>query len=132
MSTLEVSVVTPEGPILEDSFDMVVCKADTGEIGILPKHIPLVSPLQISIARLKKADDTVEVAISGGFMEVQPEKVTILAQSAETADHIDVLRAREAKDRAEKRLQDKSDTVDRFRAEHALKRAINRLEIAKS
>ncbi|WP_080872379.1 F0F1 ATP synthase subunit epsilon [Oceanobacillus timonensis] len=132
MSTLEVSVVTPEGPILEDSFDMVVCKADTGEIGILPKHIPLVSPLQISIARLKKADDTVEVAISGGFMEVQPDKVTILAQSAETANHIDVLRAREAKDRAEKRLQDKSDTVDRYRAEHALKRAVNRLEIANS
>ncbi|MFD1064492.1 F0F1 ATP synthase subunit epsilon [Oceanobacillus locisalsi] len=129
MSTLEVSVVTPEGPILEDTYDMVVCKADTGEIGILPKHIPLVSPLQISIARLKKGNDTAEIAISGGFMEVQPDKVTILAQSAETADHIDVLRAREAKERAEKRLQDKSDTVDRIRAEHALKRAINRLEI---
>ncbi|GGP15176.1 F0F1 ATP synthase subunit epsilon [Oceanobacillus neutriphilus] len=132
MSTLAVSVVTPEGPILEDSFDMVICKAETGEIGIMPKHIPLVAPLQISIARLKKADDTKQVAISGGFLEVQPDKVTILAQSAETADHIDILRANQAKDRAEKRLQDKSDTVDRYRAEHALKRAINRLEIANS
>ncbi|GIO24718.1 F0F1 ATP synthase subunit epsilon [Oceanobacillus sp. J11TS1] len=132
MSTLAVSVVTPEGPILEDNFDMVVCKAESGEIGILPKHIPLVSPLQISIARLKKGDDTQLVAISGGFMEVQPDKVTILAQSAETADHIDVLRAKNAKERAEKRLQDNSDTIDRVRAELALKRAINRLDVANS
>ncbi|MFD1416356.1 F0F1 ATP synthase subunit epsilon [Oceanobacillus jeddahense] len=132
MSTLEVSVVTPEGPILEDSFDMVVCKAETGEIGIMPKHIPLVTPLQISIARLKKAGDTKQVAISGGFMEVQPDKVTILAQSAETADHIDVLRAKEAKERAERRLQEKSDTIDKVRAEYALRRAINRLEITNS
>ncbi|BAC14930.1 F0F1 ATP synthase subunit epsilon [Oceanobacillus iheyensis] len=131
MRTLEVSVVTPGGPVLEESFEMVVCKAETGEIGILPGHIPLVSPLQISAVRLKKGNDTKYLAISGGFMEVQPEKVTILAQSAETASDINVQRAKEAKDRAERRLQAKKDNIDKTRAELALKRAINRLDVGK-
>jgi len=131
LKTLEVSVVTPSGPVLEDSFDMIVCKAETGEIGILPGHIPLVSPLQISAVRLKKGNDTKQLAISGGLMEVQPEKVTILAQSAETASNIDTQRAKQAKERAERRLQANQENIDKTRAELALKRAINRLDVGK-
>ncbi len=129
LKTLDVSVVTPGGPVLEDSFDMIVCKAETGEIGILPGHIPLVAPLQISAVRLKNGNETQKLAINGGFMEVQPDKVTILAQSAEKASEIDVERAQEAKERAERRLQANQDNIDKTRAELALKRAMNRLNV---
>ncbi|MYL40894.1 F0F1 ATP synthase subunit epsilon [Virgibacillus salexigens] len=131
MKTLTVSVVTPDGPILEDSFQMVSCKAESGELGILPGHIPLVAPLSISAVRLKGENDTERLAVNGGFMEVRPDKVTILAQSAETPSDIDVKRAEAAKTRAEQRLQSKKDNIDYQRAELALQRAINRLHVAK-
>src|SRR5699024_7354906 len=127
MKTLTVSVVTPDGPVLEDTFDMVSCKAESGELGILPGHIPLVAPLTISAVRLKRENQVEQLAVNGGFMEVQPDKVTILAQSAEKPADIDVQRAQEAKKRAERRLQSKQDDIDFLRAELALKRAMNRL-----
>lgn len=131
MKTLTVSVVTPDGPVLEDDYEMVSCKAETGELGILPGHIPLVSPLTISALRLKKGDREDLVAISGGFIEVRPDKVSVLTQSAEQSDEIDIDRALEAKKRAEKRLAEQKD-LDKVRAETSLSRAINRIEIAKS
>ncbi|MEI3597256.1 MULTISPECIES: F0F1 ATP synthase subunit epsilon [Oceanobacillus] len=127
MKTLNVSVVTPSGTVLEEDYEMIVCMTEDGELGILPGHIPLVAPLAIGVARLKKNDETYKVAISGGFMEVRPDKVTILAQTAEKASDIDVARAKEAKERAERRLQAKQDDTDFRRAELALKRAMNRL-----
>ncbi|MDL4839142.1 F0F1 ATP synthase subunit epsilon [Aquibacillus rhizosphaerae] len=129
MKTLTVSVVTPDGPILENSFNMVSCKAESGELGILPGHIPLVAPLSISAVRLKGEDGTVKIAVNGGFLEVRPDKVTILAQSAEAPSEIDVERARKAKERAERRLKTKQDDIDFRRAELALRRAINRLDV---
>jgi len=128
LNTLTVSVVTPDGPVLEDSFEMISCKAESGELGILPGHIPLVAPLSISAVRLK-GDNPQHIAVSGGFLEVRPDKVTILAQSAERRGDIDIERARAAKERAEKRLQAKQDEIDFRRAELALKRALNRLEV---
>ncbi|WP_042221429.1 F0F1 ATP synthase subunit epsilon [Oceanobacillus manasiensis] len=130
MKTLTVSVVTPDGPVLEDDFEMVSCKAETGELGILPGHIPLVAPLTISAVRLKRNNGEEKLAINGGFMEVRPDKVTILAQSAELPTDINVERAKEAKSRAESRLQSKQDNIDFQRAELALKRALNRLDIS--
>ncbi len=129
LKTLTVSVVTPDGPVLEDSFEMVSCKAESGELGILPGHIPLVAPLTISAVRLKHENRVEHLAVSGGFMEVRPEKVTILAQSAEKPSDINVQRAKEAKERAERRLQSKQDDVDFQRAELALKRALNRINV---
>ncbi|MFD1036848.1 F0F1 ATP synthase subunit epsilon [Virgibacillus byunsanensis] len=129
MKTLIVSVVTPDGPVLEDSFEMVSCKAENGELGILPGHIPLVAPLTISAVRLKRENDEQRLAVNGGFLEVRPDKVTILAQSAEKPSEINVDRAQEAKSRAEQRLQTKQDNIDFQRAELALKRAMNRLDI---
>ncbi|SHG69267.1 F0F1 ATP synthase subunit epsilon [Ornithinibacillus halophilus] len=131
MKTLTVSVVTPDGPVMEDQFTMVSCKAENGELGILPGHIPLVAPLSISSVRLKRESDEEVLAVNGGFLEVRPTKVTILAQSAEKPGEIDVERARKAKERAERRLQSKQDDVDFIRAELALKRAINRLNVVK-
>ncbi|MBM7601228.1 F-type H+-transporting ATPase subunit epsilon [Virgibacillus halotolerans] len=130
MKTLTVSVVTPDGPVLEDDFEMVSCKAENGELGILPGHIPLVAPLTISAVRLKRGDGVEHVAVNGGFLEVRPDKVTILAQSAETPSDINVQRAEEAKERAERRLQMQQDHVDYQRAELALKRAMNRLDVS--
>lgn len=131
MKTLNVSVVTPDGPVLEGSYEMVSCRAESGELGILPGHIPLVAPLAISSVRLKKDGNTDYVAVSGGFIEVRPDKVTILAQAAEKPSDIDVDRAQRAKERAEQRLaQVKSEEIDFKRAQLALRRAINRIDVA--
>jgi len=130
MKTIKVSVVTPDGPVYEADVEMVSMKAKSGELGVLPGHIPLVAPLEISAVRLKKEGKTEYVAVSGGFLEVRPDKVTILAQAAERAEDIDVARAKAAKERAERRLQSKQDDIDFKRAELALKRAINRLSVA--
>jgi F-type H+-transporting ATPase subunit epsilon len=130
MKTLTVSVVTPDGQVLEDDYEMVSCKAETGELGILPGHIPLVAPLTISALRLKRNNDEDLVAVSGGFIEVRPDKVTVLAPAAEKAENIDVARALEAKERAEKRLAEQKD-IDEVRAKASLQRALNRIEVAR-
>ncbi len=130
MRTIKVSVVTPGGPVLEDEVEMGSTKAKTGELGILAGHIPMVAPLDIGAVRLKNGNHTEWVAVSGGFVEVNGQEVTILAQSAERAENIDIARAKQAKARAEKRLADRQAAIDAHRAEMALKRALNRLDIA--
>ncbi|TYR80164.1 F0F1 ATP synthase subunit epsilon [Priestia megaterium] len=129
MKTIHVSVVTPDGPVYESEVEMVSTRAQSGELGILHGHIPMVAPLQIGAVRLKKGSSTELVAVSGGFLEVRPDKVTILAKAAEIEEEIDISRAEEAKKRAEMRIQSKQDDIDFKRAELALKRAINRIEV---
>ncbi len=130
MKTVLVNVVTPDGPVYDADVEMVSVKAQSGELGILPGHIPLVAPLAISGVRLKRDSGEDKLAINGGFLEVRPDKVTILAQSAEKPQDIDVARAQAARERAERRLQSKEDHIDRVRAELALRRAANRLNVA--
>jgi F-type H+-transporting ATPase subunit epsilon len=131
MKTIKVNVVTPDGPVYEKDVEMVCSKALTGELGILPGHIPMVAPLEIAALRLKVEGRTEYVAVNGGFLEVRPDQVTILAQSAEKAEDIDVERALRAKERAEQRLRElKQENIDFRRAELALKRAINRISVA--
>ncbi|ESU34348.1 F0F1 ATP synthase subunit epsilon [Bacillus sp. 17376] len=131
MKTIKVSVVTPDGPVYESDVEMVSTKASTGELGILPGHIPMVAPLQIGAVRLKNGSNTEFIAVSGGFLEVRPEQVTILAQSAEKSSEIDLERALKAKERAEQRLHErKQENIDFKRAELALQRAINRISVA--
>ncbi|WP_028400670.1 F0F1 ATP synthase subunit epsilon [Ectobacillus panaciterrae] len=130
MKTIQVSIVTPDGPVYEKDVEMVSVKAESGEMGILPGHVATVAPLQISPVRIKTGGTTDYVAVGGGFIEVRPDKITILAPSAEVASHIDIHRANEAKRRAERRLDDKQTHVDFKRAELALKRAVNRLNVA--
>jgi F-type H+-transporting ATPase subunit epsilon len=128
---LKIDVVTPDGPVFEGDAEMVSVKAVSGELGILPGHIPLVAPLTINAIRVKKEGKTQVVAVSGGFVEVRPDKVTILAQAAELPESIDLDRARAAKERAELRLQQaKQEDIDHKRAELALQRAINRMNVA--
>lgn len=131
MKTIKVSVVTPDGPVYESDVEMVSTKASTGELGILPGHIPMVAPLQIGAVRLKNGSKYEFIAVSGGFLEVRAQQVNILAQSAEISSEIDLERALRAKERAEKRLHERrQETHDFKRAELALQRAINRISIA--
>ncbi|WP_071460975.1 F0F1 ATP synthase subunit epsilon [Bacillus massilinigeriensis] len=132
MKTIKVSVVTPDGPVYESDVQMVSTKAQSGELGILPGHIPMVAPLQVGAVRMKNANQTEIVAVSGGFLEVRPDQVTILAQAAEKSEEIDVERALRARERAEQRLRERQQQHTDFRrAELALQRAINRISVAK-
>ncbi|UCZ53017.1 F0F1 ATP synthase subunit epsilon [Bacillus shivajii] len=131
MKTMQANVVTPDGSVFEGQVEMVVAKTLDGEMGIMANHLPLVSPLSIGAVRIKKDSKVQLIAVSGGLMEVRPDEVNILAESAELPSDIDVARARAAKERAERRLeQAKKDNIDFKRAELALKRAINRLEVS--
>ncbi|MGE7917392.1 F0F1 ATP synthase subunit epsilon [Viridibacillus sp. NPDC093762] len=129
MKTITVNIVTPDGPVYDSEVNMVIAKTVTGEMGILPGHIPTVAPLVVGAVRLDSDKQTELVAVSGGFVEIRPDKVTILTPSAETVSSIDLARAKEALNRAEQRLQSKQDGIDFKRAEFALKRAMNRINV---
>lgn len=131
MKTLKVNIVTPDGPVSETEANMVIANTEIGEIGILPGHIAMVAPLQIGALRLKKDNSTVHVAVHGGFIEVRPDVVTVLAQQAELASDIDIARAQRAAKRAEEKLQAKADKLEMQLAELDLRRALNRLNVSK-
>lgn len=132
MSTIQVEIVTPERVVYRDQANIVVAKGKEGDLGILPNHIPLVTPLQIAPVRIKKEDAEDVVAVSAGFLEVRPDKVTILAEAAELPEEIDVDRAMRAKERAERRLAESGqEEIDFRRAELALQRATVRINVAK-
>jgi len=129
MSTLRLEIVTPERKVYEQDVDMVVVKGVAGELGILPNHIPLVTPLKVAPVKAKKPGGGEDfIAVHSGFMEVSKDKVVILAEVAELPGEIDVERAKRAKERAEQRLGDK-DHYDFRRAEIALQKAMTRISI---
>jgi F-type H+-transporting ATPase subunit epsilon len=130
MSTLRLEIVTPERKVYENDVNMVVVKGVAGELGILPQHIPLVTPLKVAPVKAKIGNKDEYIAVHGGFMEVRKDKVVILAEAAELGNDIDVSRARLAKERAERRLAQKQNDINAHRAELALHRAISRLETA--
>lgn len=133
MKTMPTNVVTPDGSVYSGETEMVSVKSTTGDLGIMPGHLPLVTPLAVGAIRIKKDSKVELIAVSGGFMEVRPDEVNILAESAERPSDIDISRARAAKERAQRRLDEaKKDNIDFNRAEMALKRAINRLEVSES
>lgn len=127
---MRLEIVTPERTVYKkEEIQMIITHAAKGDIGILPNHAPLISPLDPTIVRVKLADNREEkVFVSGGFLEVRPDQVTILAEAAELPSEIDIERAKAAKERAEQRLQ-KKEEIDALRAELALKRAMNRLKV---
>lgn len=127
MSTMRLEIVTPERKVFEQDVNMVVVKGVGGELGILPHHIPLVTPLKIAPVKAKVGGSDTYIAVHGGFMEVRKDKVVILAEAAELSVDIDVSRARLAKERAERRLAQKQSDINAKRAELALHRAVNRI-----
>lgn len=128
--TFTLRVVSPEGNVLKAEAEFVVLPGATGEIGILPNHAPLITAMDIGVIRYTVNGITKKISTSGGFVEVSDNKVTVLADTAEPAELIDVKRALAAKERAEKRLSQRSDETDFRRAELALRRAIARIRAA--
>lgn len=129
MSTFLVEIVTPERKVYAETANMVSVTGVEGELGILPNHIPLVTPLRIAPVIIKRDGKVDIIAVGGGFIEVRKDKIVILAESAEVSTDIDVNRAQAAKERAEQRLAAKRDEVDYRRAELSLQRAINRINV---
>ncbi|WJY26501.1 MULTISPECIES: F0F1 ATP synthase subunit epsilon [Sporosarcina] len=127
---IKVNIVTPDGPVMETEADMVIAVTETGELGVLPGHIAMVAPLDIGALRLKNGNETDHVAVNGGFLEVRPDVVTVLAQSAELASHIDLARAEMARKKAEVALQQKTNALEAKQAELSLRRAINRIKVS--
>jgi len=132
MNTFTLDVVTPNGSVYTaKDVEVVVLHTETGEMGVMAGHIPTVAALKTGYVKVNKASGTEYLAVSEGFVEVRTDKVTVLVQSAETAEDIDKERAINSKERAEERLHSNRDDVDYRRAERALSRAINRIEVAK-
>lgn len=122
-----VEIVTPNRIMLSGHFNMVVVRSVDGEMGILSDHMPLIASLIEWPVKLKKDDDSKSfISVSGGFMEVRDNKVTILATAAELDSEIDIQRATASKERAEKRLG--HEEFDQERASAALRRALGRLQ----
>ena len=131
MATLKLDVVTAEQSVFSDDVDMVVAPGISGQLGILPHHAPLMTMLQPGELTIKKGNTEQVLVISGGFLEVRPERVIILADAAERAEEIDIQRAEEAKERAQKRLGERRAMgADEARAEASLRRAMMRLSVA--
>lgn len=134
MNTIAIEVVTPERLVYRGDARIVVARGVEGDLGVLPNHIPLVTPLKIAPIVVKKVNEGEEesIAVSGGVMEVRKDKITVLAESAELPEDIDVDRAIRAKERAERRIAETGqESIDFKRAQLALQRAMMRLSVAK-
>jgi F-type H+-transporting ATPase subunit epsilon len=131
MSTIQCDIVTVERLVHSDEVDMVIAPGIMGTLGILPKHAPLITALQEGELRLKKGEAEEHFAVSGGYMEVRPDRVIIMADTAERADEIDEARAASARQRAEQLLKEKPPDMDRAAIEGALRRSRVRLKVAR-
>lgn len=129
MAKLRLEIVTAERQVYADDVDMVIAPGVEGELGILPRHTPLLTMLQPGELRAKKEGQETAIFVSGGFLEVRGNKVVVLADTAERAEEIDLARAEEARKRAEERLKARATEMDVARAEAALKRAMTRMRI---
>lgn len=130
LSTFLLEIVTPEHVVFSQNVNSLTVRGLDGELGILPGHIPFVTPLQVAPIVVKTEGKTITIAVHGGFVEVQSDKVIILAESAELPEEIDVERAIAARERAERRLSANQDRIDHRRAELSLQRAITRINVS--
>jgi F-type H+-transporting ATPase subunit epsilon len=128
---LDLHVVTPERMVVSEHASSVSLPGKTGRLGILPGHAPLVSELANGVLFFEHGGETKFIAVHGGFTEVLPGRVTVLAQAAEPANEIDVGRAERARQRAEEQLkQPLSDAALRQEAGAVLERSLARLQAA--
>jgi F-type H+-transporting ATPase subunit epsilon len=128
---IRLEVVTPQKEVVKEETQIVVAPGVLGEFGVLIGHTPFMTALNVGTIRYTDAQGQENsVFVSGGFAEALPDKVTVLAESAEKSQDIDVDRAKAAMDRAQKRIDDKSENIDYVRAKMALKRALHRIQLA--
>jgi len=123
-------IVTPEKKVLSEEVDIVIAPGEEGEFGVLPSHIPFLTKLKVGELRFRVGSASRSATIMGGYAEVLPDRVTILAAAAEEAADIDVIRAQAARERAERRLSEAKDRYEFAQAQAALQRAIARLKVA--
>jgi len=130
MPSLKLDIVTAERTVYSEDVDTIIAPGMEGQLGILPHHAPLMTILQAGELIVRRGGEEDTLAISGGFLEVRPDRVIILADQAERAEEIDVDRAEAAKKRAEQRLSEKVTEMDVARVEASLRRAMARLTVA--
>jgi F-type H+-transporting ATPase subunit epsilon len=128
--TFQLEIVTPEKKVVDTTAEEVQIPGKNGYLGVLPGHAPLITELAVGEITFRSGSGEQHLAVAWGFAEVLPDKVTILAESAERPQEIDVERARESKQRAEQRLTSGDTNVDVDRALDALQRAESRLQVA--
>ena len=129
MPNLKVDIVTAERVVLsEEGVDRLIVPGIEGELGVLPLHAPLLTTIKPGVLRVVKGEEETTMAITGGFIEVRENRVTILDDAAERGEEIDVARVEAARRRAEELLASREATVDVVKAEMALKRALARLK----
>jgi len=130
-NTFMLEIVTPEQILFKDEIEFLVVPGTEGELGIMRNHAPLVASLKIGVLRYKDAGgNTRKMAMSGGFLEVVDNVGRVLAETAERGEDIDVLRAKAAQERAERRLAQRTEDINMARAQMALQRAIARIRAA--
>ena len=128
MSTVKLDIVSAERLVFSEDVEAVIAPGVEGQLGILPHHAPLMTMLSPGQLWVRKEGTELCLAISGGFLEVRPDRVIILADTAERSEEIDVARAEEAKRRAEERLAQAALGTDLAQAEASLRRALTRLQ----
>lgn len=129
--TVKLEIVTPEKYVVSEDVQIVMAPGELGEFGVLSGHTPFLTSLQIGKIRYRDTGDKEHIVfVSGGFTEALPDRVTILAESAELQDDIDVERARSALKRAEKRLSTFESNLDADRAKAAMTRAMTRIKMS--
>ncbi len=132
MATLRLDIVTAERAVYSEDVDIVIAPGVLGQLGILPHHTPLMTMLEPGELIARKGSDEFGLVVSGGFLEVRPDRVIVLADTVERAEEIDIARAEEAKRRAEQHLAEKYvPGVDAARAGAALSRSLIRLRVAR-
>ena len=128
---IKLEIVTVERLVYSGDVDMVSAPGVMGALGILPKHTPLLTALEAGELRFTKGDEEGRFAISGGFLEVQPDRVIVLADTAERAEEIDLERAEAARQRAEQLLKERPPEVDMTVIEGSLRRSRIRLKVGR-
>ena len=129
MTTIRLDVVSAERVVYSEEVDVVIAPGVEGQLGILPHHTPLMTTLQSGELRVRRGGEEFSLAITGGFLEVRPDRVIVLADAAERAEEIDLARAEEAKRRAQEQISRRGPEVDLAQAEAALRRSLARLKV---
>jgi len=130
MATIQLQVVTPERVVLEEDADIVIARGAEGDLGILHGHEPLVTPLDAGELMYRADGQEHHLAVAGGFLEVRPDRVVVLADLAERSEEIDRAAAEEARVRAEAALQEHRGTALEAEAAASLQRALLRLRVS--
>ena len=128
--SIRVDIVTAERLVFSEDADIVMVPGVEGEMGILPHHEPIMTMIKPGEVLVRKGTEEFSMAVSGGFLEVAPDHITILADAAERADEIDIARAEAAKKRAEEKLTNRTAETDSANAEASLRRALARIRVA--